>query len=181
MDRLLDSKTPRLLDSSCVDDQSPEDRCYAAALRLLGYRFRSEAELRKRLREKDHDSDAIAGAVARLKTEEWIDDARFARVLADSRSRKGIGPKRVSLELRRFGVEEEVAGAAVRGTDPEMAEGDLSALVRKRLRILRRGHDAGWAPDESDRKKILAYLLRQGYEYGAAASALAHELKERKE
>ena len=164
-----------------MSETTPEDRCYAAALRLLGYRFRSEAELRKRLREKEHDPDAIEDALARLKTEGWIDDARFARILADSRSRKGIGPKRVSLELRRFGVEDTVAGAAVRGTDPEMAEGDLSALVRKRLRILGRGHDAGWAPDESDRKKILAYLLRQGYEYGAAASALAHELKERKE
>ncbi len=164
-----------------MDDQSPEDRCYAAALRLLGYRFRSEAELRKRLVEKEHDRDAIDAAVARLKAEGWIDDARFARVLADSRSRKGIGPKRVALELRRFGVQDDVAGAAVRGTDQEMAEDDLAALVRKRLRILGRSHGPDWAPEESDRKKILAYLLRQGYEYAAAVGALDAALAQEKD
>jgi regulatory protein len=164
-----------------VIDQSPEDRCYAAALRLLGYRFRSEAELCKRLIEKGHDRGAIDDAVARLRAEGWIDDARFARVLADSRSRRGIGPKRVALELRRLGVEDEVAGAAVRGTDPEMAESDLAALVRKRLRILGRSQGAGWRPDESDRKKLLAYLLRQGYEYAAAVQALDAALEGKNE
>jgi regulatory protein len=164
-----------------VTESSPSDRAYAAALRLLGYRFRSEAELRKRLAEKELPPDAVDGALARLKAEGWIDDARFARVLADSRSRKGIGPKRIALELRRAGVDDEVAGAAVRGTDPETVEEDLAALVRKRLRILGRGRGVQWAPDDAERKKILAYLLRQGHEYGAAVEALAAALTEEKD
>ncbi|HEY0788974.1 MAG TPA: RecX family transcriptional regulator [Thermoanaerobaculia bacterium] len=164
-----------------MSESTPEERCYAAALRLLGYRFRSEAELRKRLAEKEHLPEAVDAALARLRTEGWIDDARFAKVLAEARSRKGIGPKRVSLELRRLGVGDDVAGEALRSADAEAAEGDLAALVRKRIRILGRSRGAGWTPDETDRKKLLAYLLRQGYEYGAAAAALAEELNERKD
>ncbi len=164
-----------------MSEPSPEDRCYAAALRLLGYRFRSEAELRKRLREKEHGAEAIDAALERLRGEGWIDDARFAKVLAESKSKKGIGPKRVGLELRRLGVDDEVAGAAIHGADPETAESDLSSLVRKRIRILGRSHGAGWSPDETDRKKLLAYLLRQGYEYGAALGVLDAVLAEEKD
>ncbi len=145
-----------------MSDQSPEDRCYHAALRLLGYRFRSEAELRKRLREKEHEAEAIDTALARLRGEGWIDDARFASVLAESKSRKGIGPKRVGLELRRLGVDDEIAGAAIHGADPETAESDLASLVRKRIRILGRSHGPGWVPGEGRPKEIAGVSVTAG-------------------
>ena len=50
--------------------------CYTAALRILRYRFNSEAELRRKLRAKKFESEDIDLAIARLHGEKWLDDAR---------------------------------------------------------------------------------------------------------
>src|SRR5687768_2841065 len=95
-------------------EASPEERTYRAGLRLLGYRFRSVEELRRKLADKGFEPGDISAALERLTADGWMDDSRFAQEMARSKAKKGHGPKRVALELRGLGIEGDLARAAIR-------------------------------------------------------------------
>jgi regulatory protein len=63
------------------------ERCYAAALRILNYRFNSEAELRKKLRTKKFEPEDVDATIERLRREKWLDDIRFASAFVRTRAR----------------------------------------------------------------------------------------------
>src|SRR5690242_11724917 len=88
--------------------------CYVTALRILGYRFNSEAELRRKLLAKRFDDETIAETLARLRDEKWLDDERFAAAYVRTRVLKGIGRLRIRRELMAAGIDDDVAERAVR-------------------------------------------------------------------
>src|SRR3712207_2604761 len=85
----------------------------ARALHYLGYRARSEKEVRERLRRYGYDEETVAGVIGRLKELGYLDDAVSARLQVREKARKKYGKRRVSAELRRSGVDGEVAREAV--------------------------------------------------------------------
>src|SRR5258707_15503772 len=93
---------------------SEVERVYAAALRILSYRFNSEAELRRKLRSKRFEADDIDEALARLRGEGWLDDDRFAASFVRARSARRVGPLRIRRELG-------AAGGGGAGPDPARA------------------------------------------------------------
>ena len=139
------------------------ERAYVAALRILGYRFNSELELRRKLQRKKFEKAIIDATIARLREEKWLDDERFAGAFARTRSRKRIGAKRIVLELRAAGVDDDVATRAVKeNIDPEHEREQIRAIVQRR---------EGW-----ERNKLRAYLLKQGYDAALVADVF-RELK----
>lgn len=120
-------------------------------MRILNYRFNSEAELRRKLARKKFEPDEIDRTIAQLQRERWLDDERFAGAFVRTRSRKRIGAKRIVLELRAAGVDREVATEAIAANvDPEVEREHMRALIARR---------AHW-----ERNKLAAYLLKQGYD-----------------
>jgi regulatory protein len=141
---------------------SDAERCYLAALRILGYRFNSETELRRKLQRKNFERATVDAAVARLREEKWLDDERFAGAFARTRARRRIGAKRIVLELRAAGVDDETASRAVReNVNPEEEREQLRAVIARRAKLL--------ATPEG-RRKLIGYLMKQGYD-----SALIHQ------
>lgn len=142
----------------------PDDfeRCYIAGLRILNYRFNSEAELRAKLDRKEFPRDAIDAAIERLRREKWLDDARFAAAFVRTRLRKGIGRLRIKRELQAAGVDGATIAQALDVPDHDDRAAAIAA-ARKRLAVLRRRDD-----DDAIRQKLVAYLFRQGYDSSLA-------------
>jgi len=139
------------------------DRCYVAALRILGYRFNSAVELRRKLRAKGFDDDAIAPTLERLRGEKWLDDDRFAAAYVRTRLQKRIGRLRIRRELMAAGVDDETAERALReNLTAEGEEEHLRAAYEKLARRL----------GEEQRDKIAARLMRQGFEASAIRALL---------
>ena len=139
------------------------DRCYVAALRILGYRFNSAVELRRKLRAKGFDDDAIAPTLERLRSEKWLDDDRFAAAYVRTRLQKRIGRLRIRRELMAAGVDDETAERALReNLTAEGEEEHLRAAYEKLARRL----------GEEQRDKIAARLMRQGFEASAIRALL---------
>ncbi len=150
-----------------------EERCYLAAMRILNYRFNSEAELRRKLRAKKFEKDVIDTTIARLHKERWLDDARFAGAFVRTRTAKRVGRKRILRELHAAGVSDSAAEEAVaENVDPERERESLKALGERRARILVRRHGEDYLSTEEGRNKLAVYLLNQGYDAALVYEAL---------
>lgn len=141
------------------------ERCYVAAMRILNYRFNSEAELRRKLAAKKFEAADIDATLARLGDERWLDDQRFAGAFVRTLTRKRIGSRRIVRQLQAAGVSDEVASRAVaENLDPEREREGIEAACRKRIESLRRRHGDEFPASEEGRAKIASWLLARGYE-----------------
>ena len=151
------------------------ERCYAAAVRILKYRFNSETELRRKLRGKQFAKDDIETTVVRLRNEKWLDDDRYAAAFVRTRTNKRVGQMRIRRELQYAGVSTDSANQAVaQNVDPEREHEALRELGRKRARMLVRRHGEAYLTTSEGRNKLVGYLLKQGYD----AALVRETLKE---
>lgn len=128
------------------------------ALHYLGYRARSVGEVRERLFRYDYGEQTVEEVVERLRELGYLDDQEFARTLAGERSGK-YGPRRVLSDLRRSGVDDETAQAAV---DEEFSE--ISELEAARA-ATRRRYNTGEG-SEALARRVHGFLARRGYSPG---------------
>jgi len=157
------------------------ERCYIAALRILNYRWNSEAELRRKLKSKRFEPAGIDTTIARLRAEKWLDDDRFAGALVRTKSLKRIGRGKIKGALRAAGVDGESAERAIReNLDPEKELEGLKALCAKRMRMLARRHGEEFLATDEGRNKLTLWLLNQGYDAALVHSTVRNSLKELK-
>ena len=135
------------------------------ALNLLGYRARSEAEVRERMRRYGFAAGTADVVVERLGELGYLDDTEFARIKAHEKARR-YGPRRVALELRKSGVGGEVAAEAV---ENEFA--GRSELEEARSAALRRYNGEG---SEAQARRVYGFLARRGYS-GEVCAEVARE------
>jgi len=135
-------------------------RAYADALKLLGRRELSEAQLRQRLARRKHDIDAIDQTIERLREEKSIDDARLAETIARSEtSVRKRGKLRVRQKIEGAGIERDIARRVVDEVFADLdADRLLDAALAKRLRP---GNDIA---DDRAFNRLYRYLVGQGFE-----------------
>jgi regulatory protein len=159
--------------------RSPEDpdssqAAYARALRWLSARELSEAQVRSRLSESGFSDAAITPAINRLVEDRTLDDRRAALAVARTEARvRRHGPRRVMGKLLSMQIDRELAREIVR---EQFGDEDEEQLLETALdRRLRGKPERLKNPDE--RRKLLAYLVRQGFPAGAASAALRKRSK----
>ena len=124
------------------------------ALNLLGYRARSEAEVRDRLLRYGYVEETIEGVVLRLQELGYLDDSEFARLKAREKARR-YGPRRVSVELKKSGVGEDLAQEVV---EEEFA--GRSEVGEARSAAGRRYNERG---SDAEARRVYGFLVRRGY------------------
>jgi regulatory protein len=144
-----------------VDDL---ERAFASALRSLGRRDHSIAELELKLGARGYPAEVVARVIARLSASGYLDDRRFAEQWAESavRNGRGYGP-RLRLELNRRGVPRDIVADVV--ANISAAYGEKETLAR----IVARKY-AGFDPQaasDGDRRRVVAYLQRRGFSFAA--------------
>ena len=147
-------------------------RATAAALAFLGYRPRTEREVRDRLRERGHAPAAVEATIERLRGWRYVDDAGFARFWVEGRvEHRPRGRRLLEQELRQKGVDRETAREAVADADYDEVAAAV-ALARKRW--------PAYAADDpaSARRRLGAYLQRRGFGRDAVRAALRDVLRE---
>jgi regulatory protein len=136
------------------------EAAYRAAVRAQTRRPHARQDLRRRLVQKQHPSEAVDAALGRLAEQGVLDDRRFAEHYAATRAAAGRGSTRLLQDLWRQGVERGVAEAAVRTAF--VAEGiDERDVVRRVAE--RRSKQLGALPTSAKRRRLIAYLARRGY------------------
>lgn len=154
-----DSCDPDALDEMARELEVPELR--DRAVRLLGYRERSETDLRTRLLDDGYPSDLVDALVVEFADVGLVDDGRFAGMLARSLIQlRGLGRDRARRELSRHGLTDEIIVAALDAVAPSSGEEDRALQAAKRS--LR-------PSDTPDR--LAARLARRGFSPSIAVRA----------
>ena len=156
------------------DDPDSSKAAYFRALRWLTARELSEAQVRSRLAEKGYTDAAITPAVERLLQDRTLDDRRAATAVARTEARvRRHGPHRVMGKLVAMHIDRDLAKEIVREL---FGEEDEETLLQKTLEIRLRGNPAR-LNDPRERRRILAYLVRQGFSASAASAAIRNKTK----
>jgi regulatory protein len=145
-----------------------EGELYDAAIKILMRRAHSVSEMKKALARRCEDEKLVKNVVERLKRENLLDDARYARQFTRHRAEtRKQGAFRIARELRARGVPDrhiEVAlKDAAQETDPALI---VRQRIERKLRMFR---------GEIDQKKM-ASLYRSLIGAGFPADLIRLEL-----
>lgn len=141
------------------------------AVKSLGARAQSTAELRGKLRLRAAEPEDVEGILARLREYKYLDDKRFAETFAASRLQNDhFGRVRTMNDLRARRVAPPVAEAAV---EDAYKETDETALVEDYIRRKYRNAVREQLFQE-DKDLAAAYrrLLRAGFRSGTVIRVL---------
>jgi regulatory protein len=143
------------------DDADDVGEATAAALRILKGAAQTELSLRRRLEARGFSPQAAIAATMEAARFGYVDDAAFAKSLAERRLRRGYGRMVVGRELRARGVGQDPIDDVLRGVG---MDDERDAATKVALRLVarergRHGHD-----DPRSGLRVAAALARRGYD-----------------
>jgi regulatory protein len=156
------------------DDPDSSKAAYLLALRWLMARELSEGQVRQRLADRGYRDTAINPALARLIQEHTIDDLRAATAVARTEAKvRRHGPRRILVKLMAMQIDRDLAKEVIRDL---FGDSDEEELLETTLERRLRGKPERLA-DPAERRKLVAYLVRQGFSPSAASKALRRKAK----
>ncbi len=152
-------------------DADPESVARKILLDQLTGQARSRQELSERLAKKNVPDDVAQRLLDRFEEVGLVDDEAFARSWVASRQPgTGLARRALAQELRRKGIDDDVARDALDEIEPEAEEAAARQLVRKKLRTLTRVDEAAAT------RRLVGMLARKGYPSGMAFAVVREEL-----
>jgi len=144
---------------------------WAYALRILGAKAYSTAEMRDKLNRRAERAEDVEGILARLKESQYLDDRRFAETYAASRlANERFGKTRVLHDLRHRRVTGSVAEKTVTSVYQDV---DESALIEDYIRRKYRTADRETLfQEEKDLASAYRRLVRAGFRTGEIVRVL---------
>lgn len=158
-----------------VAEEAPEADHEAVARKILLDQLtgqaRSRSELAARLARKGVPAEVGERLLDRFQEVGLVDDEAFARAWVQSRQvGKGLARRALAQELRRKGVADDVAAAALDQVDPEEEVEAARLLVRRKLRTVASLDHAVAV------RRLSGMLARKGYPAGLAFRVVREEL-----
>lgn len=152
-------------------EADPEAVARKILLDALTGQARSRRELADKLAKKLVPVEVAERLLDRFEEVGLIDDEAFARLWVSHRQPgKGLARRALAQELRRKGVDDEVAREVLDEVDPADEEEAARRLVRRKLRSLSR------VDDLTATRRLVAMLARKGYGSGMAYAVVRDEL-----
>jgi regulatory protein len=170
--RRLPATEPPETGAAATDaEPDPESVARAIALRQLTAAPRSRAQLAEAMARRDVPEDVADRVLDRFTEVGLVDDAAYAEILVRSRhAERGMSRRALAMELRRKGVDDEVAREALEQVDDADEEQAARALARKKLRATR-GLDR-----EVRLRRAYGALGRRGYGGSLVSRVVREEL-----
>lgn len=147
-------------------------RAQEIALHFIGYKMRTEAEVRRKLEEKEIQPEIRNRVMEFLKKYDYVNDALYVQKYVQERERLAPrGKNLLQLELRQKGISEKTIAAVL--TEMELDEADAAVrLLTKKLR------HATLPLEQPQKQKLLAFLMRKGFDYETAKDAISQAVEQ---
>ena len=134
-------------------------------------RARSRSDLAARLAQREVPDEVAVRLLDRFEEVGLVDDAAFARGWVEQRQAgRGLARRALAQELRRKGIDDEVAREALDEIDPDGEVEAARTLVRRRLRTVRD------LDQQVAVRRLTGMLARKGYPPSVAFRVVREEL-----
>jgi regulatory protein len=144
-------------------DADPESVARTIALRLLEHSPKTRAELAAAMARRGVPRETADTVLDRFGEAGLIDDAAFAQAWVDSRHNgRGLARRALAAELRRKGIDDEVAADALSSVSSDDEVAVAQALVERKLRSM-----SGLSREVATRR-LVGMLGRKGFGAGLA-------------
>lgn len=141
-----------------MGEPDPHDIARQIVLRQLTNSPKSRAQLEETLRKRRCPDDVAAAVLDRMEEVGLVDDRAYAAMLVRSQQAgRGLATRALAHELRRKGVDDDTAQAALDDVDPHAEEERARQLVAKKMRTMH-GLDA-----TVQTRRLAGMLARKGY------------------
>ncbi len=148
-------------------EPDPHEVARAIVLRQLTLAPRSRQQLRDKLRQRSCPDDVAEAVLDRMTEVGLVDDEAYAGMLVRSQQAgRGLARRALAQELRRKGIEDDVAAVALEGIPDDDEREQARRLVAKRLRTMH-GLDA-----TVQTRRLAGMLARKGYPSSLAFSVI---------
>ncbi len=134
-------------------------------LHYLGYKMRTETELRRKLETKEFAPDVIARVMEFLKKYGYCNDRKYAESYVKERLR--LQPRSaylLKMELKQKGISEQIAQEVLAESNLDETADAVRWIVKKTKGNLQL--------DEKQKKKLYGFLQRKGYHWDIIEEAL---------
>lgn len=145
-------------------------KLYQATLNWLIMRPRSVKEtrdylFRKKIQKKEYNisDDDINLIIDKLLAKNYLNDVSYAEYFCENRlQNKGVSRRRLRLELMKKGIENSLIDEALAKVPRDDSE-EIAKIIAKKRRL----------KTYQDDQKLIQYLVRQGFDYELAKTAVA--------
>ena len=132
-----------------------------AAFKLLSFRMRSIAEMRKRLKEKSFSQIEVDQVIDKLTKLNYLNDVEFGKAFVKEKIKnKKIGPKAIKSELFPHQLSPDFVDELIESVYKKYKINDLITFHLKRKKIKKNTQ-----MNKSDLSRLNNYLLRKGFEW----------------
>lgn len=127
------------------------------ALKVIGFKDRTEKEIREKLTQKGYDENIIEDETEFLKSYGFINDSRYAeRFTHDAINIKKWGRTRIKTELLRKGINREIIENTIEDIFSELDDDRLFTEMQKRFK-------SSDFSNIKERTRIFNFYLRRGF------------------
>ena len=152
-------------------DADPESVGRKILLDQLTGRARTRSELADKLAGRNVPDEVAVRLLDRFEEVGLIDDAGFAREWVEQRqSGRGLARRALAQELRRKGIDDELAREVLDEVDPDDEVEAARMLVRAKLRSMRN------LDRDKAVRRLVGMLARKGHSSGVAYRVVKEEL-----
>jgi len=143
------------------DDKMRLQEAKDAAFKLLSFRMRSIAEMRKRLKEKSFSQIEVDQVIDKLTKLNYLNDVEFGKAFVKEKIKnKKIGPKAIKSELFPHQLSPDFVDDLIESVYKKYKINDLITFHLKRKKIKKNTQ-----MNKSDLSRLNNYLLRKGFEW----------------
>jgi regulatory protein len=147
-----------------LKSRDAREAVYSQAIKLLNYRDRSEAEMRRSLKQDDVSDEIVDEVIDRLRRAGLINDERFAQNWIENRNEFRPRSRRaLTYELKARGIDKDAFEQALEQVD------DDELAFQAALKQSKKYQDLQWL---EFRQKMYAFLARRGFSYETSGPAV---------
>ena len=141
-----------------LKDEDEQEINYQHAIRFLGYRMRSNSEIKKHLEQQGTSEVTVESVINRLVRNGLLNDNQFAQLWVDNRNEfRPRSHRMLFVELNRKGIHPDIINQVLEDTIS-----DEELVLKAAENQVRKYRNLEW---KDFQRKLSSYLARRGFSY----------------
>lgn len=142
-----------------IAESENQIKCKEAALRIIERAYKTEKEVKDKLKLKGYDDNSISKSIEFLREYNYINDKNYVKSFINDKL-KTMGSQKIKYSLIQKGIPKEIIEDALSGLNKENEKDIALNIAKKKLDIIKKKENDNYKISG----KLYRYLISKGYE-----------------